>query len=186
MGQQHRNADDPAEQRKRVQQIEESKSVGRTQFGIEAERNPFQQVSHRHTEHECRHQSADEQSPLPVGAPTGSRHLAAKLESHRPQDECCEHQQHREVNSGEARCVQGRPGGEDGPTPQDKPHLVAFPDRADGVDDDSPFGITATDEGQQHPDAEIEAVHDRKADQENTEEQPPNHFQCLEIEHDDS
>ena len=59
------------------------------------------------------------------------------------------------------------------PRTQDQPHLIALPDRSDRVDGDAALAIGAGDEGQQDSDTEIETVHDRKADEQHAEQQPP-------------
>ena len=75
--------------------------------------------------------------------------LGAVLERHRPHDEGRQDHEHRQVEAREADRVKRRPGGEDRAAAEDEPDLVAFPDRADGVDDDAAFDIGLADEGQQ-------------------------------------
>ena len=60
--------------------------------------------------------------------------LGAELEADRPQDERQQHHEHGEIEAGEGRRIERRPGGEDRAAAEDEPDLVAFPDRADRVD----------------------------------------------------
>ena len=103
--------------------------------------------------------------------------LAAVLEAHRTQDERAEHDEHGEIEAGEGHGIDHRPGGENGAGAEDQPHLIAFPDRSDRVDGDAALTIGAGDEGQQDADAEIETVHDGKADEQHAEQQPPDDTQ---------
>ena len=111
MRQEHRYAYQPAEDCKGVQKVEQAEGIGGTQFGVVAEGDAFEKIAHGDTEHERRHRSTDKQGPIPAGAPPGARHFASKLEADRPQDERRQYQQHRQVESGEARGIKGRPSG---------------------------------------------------------------------------
>jgi hypothetical protein len=54
---------------------------------------------------------------------------------------------------------------------------------ADGVDDDAAFHVVLADKGQQRTDAHVVAVHDGKAHQQHTDEQPPDQFEGFVIKH---
>ena len=60
----------------------------------------------------------------------------------------------------------------------DQPHLVAVPGRADGVDEDAPLQVVATEEGVQHADAEVEPFEHEEADPEDGVDDEPEISEC--------
>jgi hypothetical protein len=170
----HGDADKPAQQSERIEQLEQPAAlVENAQVAVHAERHALQQIAERDAEHERRHHTAGDERAVPPRAPARVRELVAELEADRPQDQRCQHQEHGDVEAREGGGVDHRPGREHGAGTEDEPHLVALPHRADRVDGDAPLGVGARDVGQQRRDAEVEAVHDRKADQQHAEQKPP-------------
>ena len=82
-------------------------------------------------------------------------------------------QQQRQVEAGEQGGVPLGEGGEHRAAGGDQPDLVAVPDRADGVDQDAALAVVAAEHGQQHADAEVEALQDEVADEQHGDEQEP-------------
>ena len=114
-----------------------------------------------------------------AGKQRESRTLAS---AHPPS--CCETRRRRAAGStspapGTSPCrnrktTAHRPGqaANTAPAPSDQPDLVAVPHGTDRVDDDAPLAVGARDKGQQRRRAEIEAVHDGKADQQQARATP--------------
>jgi hypothetical protein len=121
--------------------------------------------------------TADEQRPVPVPSPGSALALGPVFEADRPQNQREQHQEHRQVEAGKAQRIERRPGREDRAAAQDEPDLIAFPDRADGIDRDAPLDVGLGRERQQRADAHVEAVGDGEADQEDTEQHPPDQAQ---------
>ena len=173
MHQQHRHAHQPAQQRERRQQAEQAAFVVHPQGVVEVERHAQQHVAHGHAEHQRRHQAAGEQRPVPYRPPARIGHLAAELETDRPQDQRHQDQEHRDVEAREADRIQRRERREDRAAAQDQPDLVAFPHRPDDVQHDAPLLVGAGHRGQQRGHPQVEAVHHREADQQDAQQQPP-------------
>jgi hypothetical protein len=133
VGGQHRDADEAAQQRERIEQAEEAAGVERPQVVVEMERHALQHIAERDAEDQRRHEAADEQRPVPDSAPCGVVQLAAELERDRAQDQRQQHHEHREVEAGERRRIERRPGRERGAAAEDEPDL-ALPHRPDRVD----------------------------------------------------
>ena len=53
---------------------------------------------------------------------------------------------------------------------------------SDRIEHHAPLGVGAADERQQHADAEIEAVEDREADEQDPDDGPPDHLERRVIE----
>ena len=92
--------------------------------------------------------------------------LGAVLEGEPADDQADQDQQQRQVEAAEEGGVPLREGGEGRAAGDQHPHLVAVPDRADGVDHDPPLGVVAGEHGQEHADAEVEALQAEVADPE--------------------
>ena len=174
---QHGERHQPAIERQRIEQAEQIALIDRPQIVGEMERHALQRIADRHAEDQRRHGAADEQRPVPVAPPGRALALGAVFEADRPQDEREQHQEHGEVEAGEAQRIERRPGGEDRAAAEDEPDLVAFPDRADGVDHHAPFPVGLADEGQQRADPHVEAVGDREADEQHAKQDPPDQAQ---------
>ncbi len=183
MSTEHAQADHATEQRERVEQCEEGAVVGRTHQLVELERQPEKQVAEGHAEHQRRHRTADEQRPVPGTAPARVLHLAAVVEAHWPAEQREQHQQHGPVQAGESHRVDHRPGGEQGATGGDEPHLIAVPMRGDGVDRHTPLVVGLADEGHQRHGAHVEAIGQGEADQQHTDQHPPDQLENLVVEH---
>ena len=141
------------------------------------EGHALQRVADRDAEDQRRHRAADEQRPVPDPCARQRSRAWSVFEADRAQDQREQHQEHRKVEAGEAQRIERRPGREDRAAAQDEPDLVAFPDRADGVDGDAPFVVGLGDEGQQRADAHVEAVGDGEADQQDAQQYPPDQAQ---------
>lgn len=182
MREQHRHAEQTGEQCERRQQPQQVAGVERAHAVVEMERYPQQHVADRHAHDQRRNETTDEQHPVPIAAPARAHQFAAELEADRAQDQREQDQEHRQIKPGEAHCIQRWERGKDRAAAQDQPHLVAFPDRADGIVHQPAFGIVVGDERQQRAHAQIEAAHHRVTGQQYAEQQPPDHAQGCVIE----
>ena len=176
---QHRDRNQAGEQGIRVEQPEERAVVEDLHVVLDAKRHALQHVAHRHAEDQCGYEAAYEQGPVPSAAPCRFLALAAELEGHRPQDQRDEDREHRQVETRERHRVELRPRREDRAAAEDQPHLVAFPDRADGVDDDTALDVAACHERQQRSGAQIETIGEGKADQQHPQQRPPDQAQDI-------
>ncbi len=183
MHHQHRQRHRPRQQRERVQQADElhvpRPFIDGVQVIGEVEGHALDNIADRDAEQQRRDGAAGEQRPVPCRPPARIVALGAVLERHRPHDEGREDHEHRQVEAREADRIERRPGGEDRAAAEDEPHLVALPDRADGVDGDPAFDIAAPDEGQQRAHPHVEPVGQGKADQQHAKQAPPDHAQQL-------
>ena len=93
----HRQAEQPAEQRERVEQAEDRSLVGQPQGGIKLERHPLKEIAKNDAENERRHDAAGEQAPIPESPPALVAQLVAVLEADRAKDESEEEHQHRRI-----------------------------------------------------------------------------------------
>ena len=175
MHDQHRETDEPGEQRKGAQKTKESAGVDRSLELIEMKRQSEEEISEGHAEQERRHRPAEEQRPVPGVSPAGISDLIAVTESDRSQDERDQQHEHRQIQPREGRRIQQRPGGKHRAACEDEPHLVAIPHRLDRLEQRPPLLVGASHEAERGADTEIEPIHDRKADQERAEDQPPDH-----------
>lgn len=174
----HRHADQAGQQRERLEELVEVAFVfGPQRRRVEAERHAEDDIAHRHAEHQRGHHAAEAQHRVPAAAPARALHLAAVLETHRPQDQGDEDQHHGQVKTRERGRIQQRPGREDRPAGGDQPDLVAFPYRADHVEHHAPLDIGLGDQRQKRRHAQIETVHHGEADQQRAQQQPPEHAQ---------
>ncbi|MNO02325.1 hypothetical protein D3C81_2226930 [compost metagenome] len=62
---------------------------------------------------------------------------------------------------------------------EDQPDLVAFPYRADAIDDDPSFQIGAADERQQDTAAQVKTIGQGKAHQQDADQAPPDQAQSV-------
>ncbi|MNK76907.1 hypothetical protein D3C87_964890 [compost metagenome] len=173
MHHQHGNRNEAAQQGERVEQREEAAVVEDVHVRRETERHALQHVANRHAADQGRHEAAHEQGRIPAGAPARIFALAAEFERHGTHDQRHEDDEHGQVKARERNGVQLRPGGKDGAAAEDQPHLVAFPHGADTVDDDSALEVRLAGERQQDARAQVEAVRDGKAHQQDADQQPP-------------
>jgi hypothetical protein len=136
---------DAGQQRERVQQADElgveRALVDRVKIIGQVKRHALQHVADRHAEDQRGHAPPANKRPVPGRPPAGVIPLRAVLEGHRPDDEGGQYHEHRQVEAGERDRVERRPGGEDRAAAEDEPDLVAFPDRAHGVDRHAAFDI---------------------------------------------
>lgn len=109
----------------------------------------------------------------------GSSFLVTVFEPDGPQDQRRKDQEHRKIEPRKADRIKRWPGGEDRSAAKDQPDLVAFPDRADGVDGNAPLDIGAGRKGQQRANPHVKAIGHRKADQKEPHQPPPDQAQCL-------
>ena len=177
--QDHGKADQAAEQRERIQQRPERDIGLHPQIGVEAERHAFKQIAEGHPEHQGRNDAANAQRPVPPAAPAGIFQLAAELEADRAHDQRRQHQKHGEIETGKARGIECRPGGENRAATQDEPDLVSLPDRPNTVDGDAALHIAAANKSQKRSGAQIETVGDGKAAEQHAQQKPPYNAQHL-------
>src|SRR6516164_654600 len=147
------------------------------------ERTTEKEIAESHTEEQCRHRAADRERPIAAVTPAGLRELAAVGEADRAQDERDQQQEHREVEPGEGGRVEERPGRKHRATAQDEPHLVALPHRLDRFEQRPALIVAAPDEAEGRADAQIEAVHHGEADEEDSQDEPPDQPQYFVVEH---
>src|SRR6185295_5614737 len=114
-----------------------------------------------------------EDAPIPAAPPANVVPLAAVFEGDPAHDESDQDDQQRQVEAGEQRRVPLRKGGEGGTAGDEQPHLVAVPDRADGVDEQPALAIVPAEHRQQDADAEIEALEQEIAGPEQRDEREP-------------
>src|SRR5207302_8133884 len=84
---QHRETDEPGEQRKGAQKTKETAGVDRSRELIEVKRQSEEEISEGHAEQERRHGAAEEQRPVTGVAPAGIKDLVAIEESDRSEDQ---------------------------------------------------------------------------------------------------
>ncbi len=150
----------------RLDRVEQREEVAR-ELLVLVDRHPAHDVGQRHAPEQGRHERAPEDRLVPLRLPARLGPLVAVLEAEVAHDERDEDEQERQVETAEQRCVPVREGGEGGTTRGEHPHLVAVPDRADGVDEQPPAllgvdGVSgvalAAEHGQEHADTEVEAL----------------------------
>ncbi|EGE55402.1 hypothetical protein RHECNPAF_930048 [Rhizobium etli CNPAF512] len=174
---QHGDGEQAAEQRIGVEQSEERAFVENPHVVGKTEGHALQHIADRNAEDQRRHETADEERPVPAAAPAGAVALRPVFEADRAQDEREEDREHREIKAREGDSIERRPGGEDGAAAEDQPDLVAFPGGADRVDRHPSFRIGPGDERQERANAKVEAACGRKSDQHDAEQQPPDDAQ---------
>ena len=99
--------------------------------------------------------------------------LAAVLEGDAADDQADQDHQQRQVEAGEHRGVPLRERGEGGAARGEQPHLVAVPDRPDGVDQYPAALLVLADQAQQRTDAEVETLQDQVAGPQDRDEKEP-------------
>ena len=158
-----------AEQRVRVEQGQQRAG----ELVVLVERDAAHDVREGHAPQQRGHRRARDDRDVPVAPPAVTVDLAPVLEGEAAHDERDEDEQQREVEAGEQARVPLGEGGEGRAARHEQPDLVAVPDRADGVDRDPAVVLGASDHGQQHADAEVEAFEDEVAGPEDGDEQEP-------------
>jgi len=180
---QHRETHHACQQREGLQQIEEAARIGRAHHGIEMIRHAQEEIAEGDAEQQRRHRAGESQCRIPQVPPARIGDLAAEIETHRPQDEREQDQEHGQIQIREGGRIQQRPGCKYRATAEDEPDLVALPYRFDAFEQRAPFLIIAADEAKRRAYAQVEAVHDGKADQERAQQRPPDHSQRLVVRH---
>ncbi len=121
-------------------------------------------------------------APNPRHCASAHRRSCAVVEADRTHEQREQHEQQR-VEARERACIDERPGREACAAERDEPGLVAFPRRADRVDDHAALDVRLTDERQQCADAQIEAVGQREADHQHADQAPPDQLQGFIVKH---
>src|SRR5260221_1804798 len=181
MHDEHGDAGEAAEQGEGLEQAEEAALVDWPQVLGEVEGHALQQIAEGDAEDQRRDEAADEECPVTGVAPARPRPLVAEGEADRAQDERSEHDEHGEVEAGECRGVEQRPGREGGTGAEDQPDLMAFPMRLDALQHLPSLAVAARRVAQQHAGAEIVAVGDGEADEQYAEQRPPDEAQYVVI-----
>ncbi len=184
MHRQHRSANQPAQQRPRIEQPDQSAFVSDAQAVVEMEWDAQEQIAERDAKDQRRNNARDKKCPVPHAPPAGGFKLAAERKRHRPQNQRCQHQKHGEIKARKRHRVERRPSGKSGTAAEDEPDLIAFPDRADRIEQHAFFDIGAGDKRLQQGGAEVKAVHHRKTDQQHAEKRPPDQAQNCVIDRD--
>ena len=161
-----------AQQRERTEQPEEA-AVPQLAVVGQADR----EVREPDAQHQGRRQRPVGGEDIEHVAPFGVGMLGAVLERHPAQDQPHQHQQQRQVEPGEQGGVPAGEGREGGAARGQQPHLVAVPGGADGVDHHAAFLVVSTEHGQEHGDAEVEALQEEEADPQNGDQQEPDDVQ---------
>ncbi len=141
------------------------------------ERHTFKRVADRDPENQRRHCAANKERPVPVPTPRYTLALRPILKSNRTEDQREQHQKHGKVEAGKAQRIKRGPRRKDRPAAQNEPDLIAFPNGTDRVDSDTPLGVGLRHEGQKRANAHVEPVGDGEADEEDTEQPPPDQAQ---------
>ena len=152
-----------------VQQVEE----GAPDVALRVEQHALHDVAEGHAQQQGDAQRRGEEDPVPGAAPARRRPLAAKLDRDGAQDQHQQHQHHRRVEAGEERGVDHGEGGKERAAAQHQPHLVAVPHRADAVQRDAPLIVVLGQERMQDPHAQIEAIHDQIAGDDDDKQHVP-------------
>jgi hypothetical protein len=163
----------PAQQRERVEQVEEPTVVLDIAVGRLDQGHPAHDVGERHAPQKRGQERTEHDGHIPVAPPAAVRALAAVLEGDPAQDQRDEDQEQRQVEAAEQRGVPLREGGERRTAGHEHPDLVAVPDRAQRGDDSASLGLVLAHDRQQHADAEVEPLEDEVADPEDGDEDEP-------------
>ena len=184
MGDQHGHGQQAANQGEGGEQAKEAACVGGAQIAIQLEGHALEDISDRHTKDQGGRKPSHKKGPVPRRTPGLRGTLGPVLESYRTQDQRRQDSEHGQVEPGKAHRINEGPGREDGATPEDEPDLVAFPGRPDGVDHHPPLAIIPRHKGQKGGDAKVKTVSERKADQQDAHQAPPDDPQGLIVERD--
>ena len=179
MQNQHRHGHQTGQQRERVEQRKqrdvESAAAGRCRSRTARPRTDCRKRRRRPAPARSRRRTA----PSPKScASVGSASLLRNLKPTGRRISASQHQEHRQIEARKASRIERRPSRENRAAAQDQPDLIALPHRADGVDrrPGARYRCAPT-KGSRMRRAEIEAVHDRKPDQQNAEQRPPDDAQ---------
>ena len=141
------------QQRVRLQQAPE----GAGEFAPVINRDAPRDIAHRHTDQEARQDAAGAKPDVPHLPPPAHRLLAAELDGHRAEDQRHQQQHERQVKAREHGRIHVREGRKQRTAARHQPHLVAIPDRPDGVEHDAPL-LVAFGEQMQCSHAQVEPV----------------------------
>ena len=158
-----------AEQRVRVQQVEERPGP----LVVRVDRNAAQDVRERDAPQQRRQRAAPEDRAVPPRLPLRPLVFPAELESHATEDQRRQDQEQREVEAAEQRCVPLGKGGERGAAGHQQPDLVPVPDGPDRVHEDAPVGVVASEERQQNADTEVESFQEEVTDPQHRYQREP-------------
>ncbi len=143
------------------------------------DRHSLDDVRKRDTPQDRGEQAPGEGHPVPTVRPRLVVLLMAKLERHAAQDQPDEDEEERDVEPAEECRVPERKGSERRSAGEDEPHLIAVPHRADAADHHASLDVVATDERQQHADAEVEALEEEVIDPEQCDDAEPEDLQAV-------
>ena len=141
--------------------------------------NAPHQVAHGHAEEQSRQQGARGESGVPEPSPEWTPDLAPELDRDGSEDQREEQEHEGRVEAREDRGVGLGKGGEHRAAERHQPHLVAVPQRTDGVEGDAAFPVAAGDEEVHHAHAQVEAVENGVARQQQAEQSEPDDGECL-------
>ena len=116
---------------------------------------------------------ADRVHPRPERPPAGALGLPAPFEREHAHDQERQDQEEGEVEAREHRRVPDRERGERRPAGDHEPDLVPVPQRPDRLEHRAPVGLAPAEDGQQHADAEVEALQHEVAGPEEGEQAEP-------------
>ena len=109
------------------------------------------------------HKGSNGDCPVPRGAPAFSVHLAPVFEGDRAEDQRHQDAQERKIERREQRGVPQGESCERGSGCSEKPHLVAVPDGADGIEQYAPVRVVPRKQLHEHAYPEIKALQEEVA-----------------------
>jgi len=156
---------------------EGEKRAGVVAIGVDGDAE--EDVTEGDAEEEGGEEGAEEEGEVPGAFPWGGGDFGAELDGDGTGDEAGEEEHEGDVEGGEDGGVDGWEGGEEGAAGGDEPDFVAVPDGADGVDGDAAL-VFVSGEEVEDADAEVEAVEDGVAGEEDEDEDEPDGLEEIE------
>ena len=164
-----RDTEDPSEKREPVEQHGE----GSPELALLVERDTAENVPERDTEEQREQRARHREHHVPPVLPQRVVDLVAELDAEAAEEQQPQHEHQREIETAEARRVQGGKGGHHRPADAEEPHFVAVPHRPDRIDQPRPFVAVPPEPQVNRPQAEIEAVEDGVSGQHERQEDKP-------------
>ena len=140
------------------------------------QRNAADDVPQRDANQEGRESAADAEANVPHLPPPVHGQFAAEFDGHGAEDQRHEQQHEGQVKAGKHRGIDHGERGEERAAARDKPHLVAVPHRADGVEH-HPALLIGLGEKVQRAHAEVEAIEDGVAGEQDAHQGEPDAVQ---------
>ena len=145
---------DPGDDRVGAEEIAEVAREGL----VGGDRDAVEKARERDAPEEGRADRPDRVHPRPERPSSRPCRLLAPLEREHADDQEAEDEQQGEVEAREHRRVPDREGGEGRAAGDHEPDLVAVPERPDRLEHRAPVVLAPAEHGQEHADAEVEAL----------------------------